>query len=149
MDFKRCSEDSQHPLIVVEENGRKFTIRNQEKKSVKQVKVDGCLIDDKRRRCDYLFEIGRFCHCVIYLELKGSDIDHAFKQLVLTMKYLSNRHRNLTKICHIVASRVPRAGPKIQNLKLQMVKKHKALLFVDTQEASVNIERHPYHNTSA
>jgi len=106
MDFKRCSEDSKHPLIVVEENGRKFTIRNQGKKNVKKVRVDGCLIDDKRQRCDYLFEIGHVCHCAIYLELKGSDIDHAFKQLVLTMKYLMNRHRNLTKVCHIVASRV-------------------------------------------
>lgn len=149
MDFKRCSEDSQHPLIVAEAEGRKFTIRNPAKKPVKKVQVDGCLIADERQRCDYLFELGKVCHCVIYLELKGSDIEHAFNQLVHTINYLAKRHQNRTKICHIVASRVPRAGPKVQNLKLQMARKYKALLFVDTQEANVNIEREPYHNKSA
>ena len=149
MDFKRCSEDLQHSLTVVEENGRKFTIHNQKKKRIKKVQVDGCLVNDKRQRCDYLFEIEQVCHCVIYLELKGSDIEHAFNQLAATMKYLERRHQTLTKVCHIVASRVPRAGPKVQNLKLQMARKHKALLFVDTQEANVNIEREPYQDTSA
>src|SRR5215208_1986223 len=113
MNFKRCSEDSQHPLIVVEENKRKFTIHNQKKKRIKKVQVDGCLIDDKRQRCDYLFEIGRVCHCVIYLELKGADIEKAFSQLISTMKYLESRHQKLIKVCHIVASRVPRAIPKV------------------------------------
>jgi hypothetical protein len=146
MNFKRCSEDSQHPLIVVEENRRKFTIRNPQRERIKKVRVDGCLIDDERQRCDYLFEVGQICNCVIYLELKGSDIDHAFNQLVATIGYLVNRHQQLKKICHIVASRVPRAGPKVQNLKVQMVQKYGARLFVDTQASNVNIDRDPYRN---
>ncbi|MGA9768901.1 MAG: hypothetical protein WBV94_07670 [Blastocatellia bacterium] len=149
MDFKRCSEDLQHPSIVVKAEGRKFTIRNPKKRTIKKVHVDGCLIADDRKRCDFLFEIGQVCHCVIYLELKGSDIEYAFQQLVLTMKYLASRHQKLKKVCHIVSSRVPRAGPKVQNLKRQMVQKHKALLFVDTQESNINIEREPYHDTSS
>lgn len=148
MDFKGCSKDYLDPLIVVEENKRKFTIHNPGKKPVKRVKVDGCLIKDKRQRCDYLFEIGRVCHCVIYLELKGKDIEHAFNQLVSTLEQLKSRHRGLTKICHIVASRVSLKGPKFQNLYRQMVQKHKARLYVDTKEVKVNIEREPY-NTSA
>lgn len=148
MDFKRCSKDYQDPLIVVEENKRKFTIHNQKKKRIKKVQVDGCLID-KGRRCDYLFEIGQVCHCVIYLELKGADIEKAFSQLISTMKHLESRHQKLIKVCHIVASRVPRAIPKVYELKSKMVKKYKVQLFVHTHKANVNIEHELYHNKSA
>lgn len=144
MNFERCSEDTRHPLIVVEENRRKYTIHNPQRERIKKVRVDGCLIDDDRQRCDYLFEIGRICSCVIYLELKGSDVDYAYQQLVATLGYLTTRHVQVRKICHIVASRVPRAGPKVQNLKLQMARRYNARLFVDTQEANVNIDREPY-----
>lgn len=144
MNFLRCSEESEHPRVVVEENRRKFTIQNRQREFIRKVRVDGCLIDDKRIRCDYLFEIGQECHCVIYLELKGSDIGHAFAQLCATIGYLAHRHRGLKKICHIVASRVPRAGPKLQVLKLQMIKRCSAILVVDTQERTINIERDPY-----
>lgn len=149
MDFKSCSEDSQHPFIVAKAEGRKFTIRNPRKKTIKKVLVDGCLIDDKRQRCDYLFEIGQVCHCVIYLELKGADIEKAFNQLISTLKHLESRHQKLIRVCHIVASRVPRAIPKVYELKSKMVKKYRVQLFVHTNKADVDIEREPYHGTSA
>jgi hypothetical protein len=144
MDFKRCSDKRKDLQIVVEENGRKFRIINAGRENINTVRVDSCLIDDKRQRCDFLFEIGKSCYCVVYLELKGSDVEHAFKQLVATMGYLSTRHRVSTKICHIVASRVPRAGPKVQTLQLNMARKHRALLYVGTHEVKINIGHVPY-----
>ena len=62
----------------------------------------------------------------------------------LTMKYLESRHQKLTKVCHIVSSRVPRAGADVQVLKSQMVQKYKVQLFVHTNKADIDIERQPY-----
>jgi len=146
MDFEKCSDISTNARIVVVENKRKFTLRNQAKQSVRRVQVDGCLISDHRPRCDYLFEIGKKCHCAVYLELKGGDISKAFEQLVATIGYIAklNRHRESKLVCHIVASRVPRAGPKVQNLKVQMARKYNALLLVDTNEAVVDLQAATY-----
>lgn len=144
MNFEDCSTKHNKPLIVVEENGRKFTIQNPLRNLVVEVRVDGCLISDKRERCDFLFEIGQDCHCVIYLELKGSDIEKAYNQLIATIGYTKEKYKTSKKVCHIVASRVPKAGPKIQNLKTSMVKKYQILLQVDTDRSFINISVNPY-----
>ena len=52
------------------------------------MQVDECLIKDSnggKLRCDYLFEINVPCAEVFYLELKGCDIEKAFKQLEATI----------------------------------------------------------------
>lgn len=144
MDYKDCYEDCNYPTVVVEENGRAFRLNNRGRGQIKKVQVDGCLIDDKRPRCDYLFEIGEECHCAIYVELKGADIEHAFNQLVATMTYLAAEHKDVLRVCHIVASRVPRAGPKVQALKVKMARRHRAILHVSTQQINVDIETPPY-----
>jgi len=147
MDFEKCSEVSTHSLIVVAENKRKFTLRNSAKLPVRKVLVDGCLITDNTRlRCDYLFEIGKKCHCAVYLELKGSDIGQAFDQLVATIGQIVERHKTANLVCHIVASRVPRAGPSVQNLKLRMARKYKALLLVGTNEVTIDLQASVYGN---
>ena len=143
MDFTKCSQQSKNAIIVVEESGRKFRIKNPKAATVRTITIDGCLIDDKRERCDYVFELGDPCHCAIYLELKGSDIEKAVSQLTETLGYLSARH-TCKKICHIVASRVPKAGPKVQNLKVEMARKHRVLLHVGTTEVSIQLGVAPY-----
>lgn len=147
MDFDACSTKHKKPLIPVEESGRKFTIQNPQKALVIEVKVDGCLINDHRERCDYLFEIGQKCHCVVYLELKGADIEKAYNQLIATIGYTKEKYKDSRKICHIVASRVPKSGPKVQNLKVSMAKKYKVLLKVDTDKTSINITTNHYCET--
>ena len=136
MNFKKCSEDIKKKIIAVSENTRKFEIRNDNSRSVNKVRVDGCLIDDNRERCDYLFEIDKL---VIYVELKGSDIQKAYNQLIATIGYCKHRHDKIAKECYIVASRVPRAGTDIQTLKKKMANTHKIQLFVKTQKAERTI----------
>lgn len=144
MDFAKCTESTNGKTIAVEESGRKFVIKNPKAMTVKKVKVDGCLIDDNRERCDYLFELGSVAaNCAVYLELKGADIEKAIDQLTKTVGYLKNIHK-CKKICHIVASRVPKAGPKVQTLRLEMAKKHGILLYVGTRQVTVNIDKAPY-----
>jgi len=136
MNFKKCSEEIKKKIIAVSENTRKFEIRNDNSRSVNKVRVDGCLIDDNRERCDYLFEIDKL---VIYVELKGSDIQKAYNQLIATIGYCKHRHDKSVKECYIVASRVPRAGTDIQTLKKKMSSTHKVQLFVKTQKAEITI----------
>ncbi|OQX02456.1 MAG: hypothetical protein BWK80_57820 [Desulfobacteraceae bacterium IS3] len=136
MNFEKCSEDIKKKIIAVSENTRKFEIRNDNSRSVNKVRVDGCLIDDNRERCDYLFEIDKL---VIYVELKGSDIQKAYNQLIATIGYCKHRHDKSVKECYIVASRVPRAGTDIQTLKKKMANTHKIQLFVKTQKAEVHL----------
>jgi hypothetical protein len=139
MNFSRCTRKRKDPLIVVEEKGRRLVIENSTRRLIKVVTVDGCLINDKRIRCDYLFEVNTADESVIYVELKGSDIDYAFNQLVATLGYCDTRHKTWSKECYIVASRVPRAGPKVQVLQVQMKQKHGATLRIYTQEAKIRL----------
>lgn len=147
MNFEECSEEKNNPKLVVEQTGRKFVILNPKRLSITKVVVDGCLIEDTRPRCDYLFEIGRQCNCAVYLELKGHDLQRAFNQLVATMGYLEARHTGIDRICHIVASRVPRAGPKVQEMKVRMLKRQRALLLVGTHTVSIDVDKSPYRVT--
>jgi hypothetical protein len=141
---QHCTENRADTLIVITEHKRTFTLRNQTKRRVKKVRVDGCLINDKRIRCDYVFELGQNCRCAVYVELKGSDVGYAFQQLVATMGYLVENHQECVRICHIVASRVPRAGPKVQTLQLKMRRAHNARLYVGTRLVTIDISTQPY-----
>ena len=146
MNFDACSEITTNKKIPVSENGRKFTIDNPDKKEVVKIRVDGCLIDDDRERCDYLFEViipeikdegseTKNIETAIYVELKGSDIEKAFKQIMATLGYLVDRHRQIDKECFIVASRVPKASAKTQELAEKLKKSHRlAKLLIRTTQ---------------
>jgi hypothetical protein len=139
MDYGNCSAQSTHKIITAEENGRKLTINNPTERSVTKVYVDGCLPIPLGKRCDYLFEIDEPVALVIYLELKGCDIAKAYEQLVATIDLFWLKHDGCKKDCHIVASRVPKSGPEIQQLKVKMLKTRKAKLTVSTTQAFITI----------
>ena len=137
MDYGNCATQTTHKRITAEENRRKLTINNPSAKVIRKIKVDGCLIIDSGKRCDYMFEIDDLASQVIYLELKGCDIEKAYTQLVATIDRFIVEHRGIKKECHIVASRVPKAGPKVQQLKIRLLKEKKATLIVNTDQAFI------------
>jgi len=144
MDYGNCITQTTNKLITASENNRKLTIKNPSEKSVRKIKVDGCLIIDSSKRCDYMFEIidnsaSDKIGSVIYLELKGRHIQEAYEQLVATIDRFIAEHQGIKKACHIVASRVPRTGPEVQQLQVEMLKKKKAKLTVSTIQAFVTI----------
>jgi hypothetical protein len=139
MDYGKCATQSTNKIITASENNRKLTINNLSKKLVRKIKVDGCLIVDSNKRCDYMFEIDDLASPVIYLELKGCDIEKAYTQLVATIDRFIVEHRGIKKECHIVASRVPKASPKVQQLKIRLLKEKNATLIVSTDQAFVSI----------
>ena len=144
LNFDYCSEVTNNKKIAVSENGRKLTVNNPDQKGVIKIEVDGCLIDNDRERCDYLFEViipdikdkeTKNIETAIYVELKGSDIEKAFKQIMATLGYLVDRHRHINKECFIVASRVPKASVKTQELAEKLKKSHRlAKLLIRTTQ---------------
>jgi hypothetical protein len=144
MDYGNCTTQTTNKLITASEHNRKLTIKNPSGKAVRKIKVDGCLIVDSSKRCDYMFEIiddpvSEKIGSVIYLELKGRHIQDAYEQLVATIDRFIAEHRGTEKACHIVASRVPKTGPEVQQLQVEMLRKKQAKLTVSTIQAFVTI----------
>ena len=136
MDFARCTEETKNKIVTASENRMTLILSNPMKRVIKKVLVDGCLIDDHRERCDYLFEIDE-TSSIIYLELKGCGVDKAASQLAATVRHCRTRHKSKTKCCYIIASRVPRSGPKIQVLKKAFMQNHKVPLTVKNRKAEI------------
>ena len=128
--IKCCNELTNNSSIVVRENRREFRIDNRLKIQINRVEVDGCLITEGQK-CDYLFEIIEQ-NRVFYVELKGSHINEAVRQLEATIEFCQNKHRNSQKGSFIVASKVPKSRTKIQNLKKEFKKRNGHILKIST-----------------
>lgn len=120
-----CEEYKSDAKIVLQENKSKITFLNPHQNEVLTIRVDGCVIkDDKTLRCDYALipcdEIE------IYVELKGSDVLRAVKQIESTINLLSNNPQKIRKLCFVVSTRVPRQTTNIQQLQSQFKKKFNA-----------------------
>lgn len=131
MTYGACAVSSNSRTISTEENKRKLIIENPSSKAITKIRIDGCVVNDRSPRCDYMFEIGSPPEKIVYLELKGCDVEKAFTQLCATIDRFPAPN-GASKECHIVASRVPKSGPKVQTLKVQMLKQKKTHLFVNT-----------------
>jgi hypothetical protein len=114
--FPKCEKHRNDARIVLQENRSKITFLNPLKENIIEIKVDGCAIDDPETlRCDYALIP---CDDVeIYIELKGSDIPHAVKQLESTIQLISDDHRKTKKLCFVVSTRVPKQTTTIQKLQ--------------------------------
>jgi hypothetical protein len=147
MEYGKCVTQSTHKIITAEENKRKLIIHNEQGKVIRKIKVDDCLIakTDPSLRCDYMFEIDapktKVIAKVIYLELKGEGIKHAYNQLVATIERFLNEHRSCEKECYIVSSKVPKLTTSVQQLTAMMKnnKKINAKLTVKNNQAEIII----------
>jgi len=130
--IERCNKLINNPLIVVSENRREFRIDNRLKNQINRVEVDGCLIKNGQK-CNYLFEIIEQ-NRVFYVELKGSHISEAVRQLEATIKFCKNEHINSQKSSFIVASKVPKSRTNTQNLKKEFKKRNGHILKIFTSK---------------
>jgi len=135
-----CNEYSNNKIIIAEENRRKFILRNNSNLYINKVKVDNCYITSGQK-CDYLFEIIRDdnIEIVFYIELKGSDINHAIEQIESTLKYCNKIHTKSKKECYIVLSKFPSAGTSTQILKKKFKKKNNIQLYINSKIKTVII----------
>jgi len=75
-------------ILVLQEKGKKVTLRTRSGESAKLLILDACVLNNKLPKCDavFLFE-KRNKKYIILTELKGSDINHAFEQIKYTKEY--------------------------------------------------------------
>ena len=105
----RCKDDNGGIAICILKNPRQSIIG--------KIAVDGCISSIAlRQKCDFAFVKGS--KRVWYIELKGSDYDHAIEQLKSTLEIFRTHHAARTKKeCVLVGTRVPAAGPETQVIK--------------------------------
>ncbi len=120
-----CEEHRSDTKIVLKEKKSKITFLNPNKDKIVKIKVDGCVISDNETlRCDYALIPSDAVE--IYVELKGSDIAQAVKQIESTIKLLSENPQKIKKLCFVVSTRVPKQTTSIQQLQSQFKKKFNA-----------------------
>lgn len=120
-----CEEYKSDARLVLQENKSKITFLNPNQDQVLIIRVDGCVIKDNEiLRCDYA--IVPCDEVEIYVELKGSDISHAVKQIESTIRLLSDNPQKIKKLCFVVSTRVPKQSTSVQQLQSQFKKKFNA-----------------------
>jgi len=132
-----CRSKRTDKIIVVKENRRRFQLNNPDQHKVVHVIVDDCLITDGER-CDHLLELDGPPSIGVFIELKGADLKKAVGQLRATMDAVSKTTGYARRICYVVVSRVPRAGPSVQVLVAALKRSHQATLRICGQEVTVS-----------
>ncbi len=129
-----CRTTRRDPLLSVQENGRTFILKNACRQAVVQVEVDDCLIT-VGERCDWLFELTEPVKRVLFVELKGRDIKHAYAQLLATIKQLKASYQGYRLEAYVVSSRNPQTSPS-----RDLLAKDLARLGVKLQATNVRLE---------
>lgn len=138
-EFPNCCDITSNK--VASEKGKRFEIKCSKDYYLK-IRVDGCIIDDKTvKKCDYLFirdyddEEGKTEF--YFVELKGSEIDKAFQQLLSTIKHIKGKVNNLAKdqiLGFIVSSKYPKTGTGDTKLRQEFAKNHGKELRIKNKE---------------
>ncbi len=136
MKIKReCEEVSRNSIIVCKEQNSKIAFNNSSKKQISKIKVDGCQITEGVR-CDYLITFSNDEH---FVELKGKDVSHAFKQLIRTINLLKNSSCT-NRVSYVISSRSPLTSPEIQVQRVKFRRKYMSELVVKNSNYQVKIK---------
>lgn len=131
-----CLVEVDNAIIKFSENRSSLIIRNKSKRSVVRHQVDGCLIV-AGKKCDWLL-VDKLTGSEVFIELKGSDVDVAVKQLCASVDALGKKGKK--KFGYIVCTRSPLASPAIQRLQKSVMKSHLLNLRVKTITHTEEIE---------
>lgn len=139
MDYKKCSLNTKDPIIVVTENRSRFEILNPTRREISKIQVDGCLIDAKLEKCDWLIAVEKPEKKAFYIELKGCDIDKAISQLKATIEHTKARFKGFKRECYAVTSRVPKHGSTTRKRCLDFHKETGATLAIKNIIIQINL----------
>lgn len=119
------------PKIVCEENKRTYIANNTQRKVVCKVQVDGKLICEGAR-CDWAVAVvseegtGKALEELFLVELKGSDINHAFEQIVGTIDVLHTNYSVTKWFARVVCAKV--STPQLNSIHYKKLKRRLQLL---------------------
>jgi hypothetical protein len=111
--ISKCEEINSNPKIVINDpDGGKseFRLKNFKRIKVRIIKVDDCVIEDDSTRCDFVIEIPMDnIKVVLFIELKGKNVEHGIKQLEKTINHMCFKNRygsDLQKRAYVVGTKV-------------------------------------------
>ena len=139
MNYEKCTVELTTSCVVVKENKSKLELKNPQRKPIKRIKVDGCLIDDDRERCDWLITYDSPELKAIYVELKGCDIKKAISQLQSTITHTKEKYNNHKKECYAITTRFPKHDSTTRQYAIEMMEKFNAKLFIKNLLITVDI----------
>lgn len=105
--LNNCIEYQENRKIcIASEKGKTYTLNNTSNYTVKKVKVDKCLKQGiGEKRCDFLMHLSNGKHQrAFFIELKGSALADAVKQVYDTIIYLKKEVINCEINARIVGS---------------------------------------------
>jgi hypothetical protein len=138
VNLDKFSEKINYKNILIEEKkSSKIIFTNENLIELTKVQVDGCL-DIQGVKCDWLLIINE-PYIEIYIELKGSDVEHAFDQIENTMKVVSINYKTVVKYCYIITTRCPINSAQIQVKAKSFRNKYNAVLKVKKTGSNENI----------
>ena len=120
-------QDGTIKIVSCQEKGRKFILNNKSEKYIQKIRVDGKLIT-VGPRCDFAVDVSKG-EVIFLVELKGSDKEHAFEQLLSTLDFFSKNFDTKKYYCRVVLSKnkSPNLQGKFEKLLLKAVKENKCI----------------------
>lgn len=112
-----CCEIVSHSKIKFEEKKSSVVFRNPDNHEFERCEIDGCLITTGIR-CDKLLRRPNVCS--LFIELKGTDLEHAKNQLAQTIsssQLKSRREKHVAAIVICSKVRIPAASAFILRAK--------------------------------
>jgi len=133
-----CTENKTDSKILLTENRMKMTFLNRERKVVKVVTIDNCVVTEGIR-CDYLVINEKDNE--FFVELKGTDIRHACDQLTASIKQLSTNPKQKPKHSFVVCSRFsPAINTIVQNQKVLFKSRFNCKLIIKRQQCEFELQ---------
>ena len=124
---RRCDRRLSHQKIkLLGYQTSTLCLLNPKKRQVDQIEVDGCAIT-QGLRCDWLVRTTDLrLQEEIFVELKGSDIEYASKQIEASIPKLSSDPSRGQKRCLVALTRVPLAGTDLNRIRIRFKKLYHA-----------------------
>ena len=116
LDDRCCEFQDTRKKVVTEENKRKHIGNNPEAKEIARYRVDGCLQKDPSSRCDFLLLLTEDRRAVL-IELKGSDVNHGFGQLLASCNFLTEKLPGYRFQARLISSKNPSPKLRLSNEK--------------------------------
>jgi hypothetical protein len=123
-----CLDKHRKPEFEVKEHRSVVIFGNPGLRAILQITIDDCVLKEGER-CDWLIIVNGN-DLSILVELKGSDIDKAYRQLKTSHQKLTE-HLKRHKTWIVSYSGSPRFNTTIQNLTLRARKDHGSRLLVE------------------
>jgi hypothetical protein len=138
--------------IAVKEKKSQWTFYNDKKKCVCLIRIDECVITgSETKKCDYLFLVcGDTEKIAFFVELKGSNLEHACEQIYSTIKKLKEHLGPFCLYARIAVTRFPNvlSGNAINNRKKEIIRLLKKPIIRLLKKPECNKEPFIYQNSN-